>query len=188
MCKYYPLSGLCHMCSLCGEGYGDRSHQMIITTQLARHPCWATFYLWAPPWCDETCNVQGFLTNGHWVVPIPCICHCLIHTLWNMVCKVEGTGHMMGLTNRLTILWLQVHCAAIGKDHVVGVLGLTRSMKPIRMSLSRSAYTLSCQWSGTSAGLWMATVMALESTWSCRGSPFMSVSGWCSHILDVVTP
>ena len=34
---------------------------------------------------------------------------------------------------------------AIGKDHVVGVLGLTRSMKPIRMSLSRSAYTLSCQ-------------------------------------------
>ena len=91
MCKYYPLSGLCHMCSLCGEGYGNRAHQMIITTQLARHPCWATFYLWAPPWCDETCNVQG----SHWVVPIPCICHCLIHTLWNIVCKVEGTGHMI---------------------------------------------------------------------------------------------
>ena len=26
MCKHYPL---CYMCSVCGEGYGDRSHQML---------------------------------------------------------------------------------------------------------------------------------------------------------------
>ena len=54
------------------------------------------------------------------------------------LCKVERV-HMIGLASRLTILWLQdpqyalenhaLAITAIGKHHIVGVFGLTRSMK-----------------------------------------------------------
>lgn len=76
----------------------------------------------------------------------------------------------------------------IREHHVVEVFYSTLSITPSLTSLMRSAYTYSLQCSGMGAILWTAVGFIFGSIYNFKGSPVILGRGWCSQMLNAVSP
>ena len=91
--------------------------------------------------------------------------------------KIDGSpGFAIFLGTDDHILW----------HHVTGSPMGTGSMTPNLTSLSRPAFTSSCQCNGSGMGECKAVGVAFGSTINHIGSPSIIGSGWCSQTLKVL--
>ena len=129
------------------------------------YPFHASVTVFFVPWGICSASLNG--VEVWWVCLTDCLLSCCRSTV------------RLGVPSAFAVTTILEH-------HVTGVFGSTFSKTPRATSLSKSALTLSCQWSGTTAGLWATYGFTSSLMNSFRGSQSIIGSGWCSQTLKVV--